>query len=201
MQSSNTDPTIPGHYTLKSLDLAHLKTTLTRVVSTLTSSTSTTTTTTVTAPCKTLLVLDNPDLLLALNPTINQSAMTSLILTLHNLPNVPHVLTHIQADNPLLSLSQPPQPLEIAHHNLLVSLGHMSQRILGVRVLDTGVARDVSGVIRITEQRTGWMDLGFDNDGEKEKNSNEGRKGKEFLYQVRGDGSVRVFERGAGGEG
>jgi elongator complex protein 6 len=77
----------------------------------------------------------------------------------------------------------------------------MSQRILGVRVLDTGVARDVSGVIRITEQRTGWMDLGFDNDGVKEKNSNEGRKGKEFLYQVRGDGSVRVFERGAGGEG
>lgn len=77
----------------------------------------------------------------------------------------------------------------------------MSQRILGVRVLDTGVARDVSGVIRITEQRTGWMDLGFDDDGEKGKDSDESRKGKEFLYQVRGDGSVRVFERGAGGEG
>jgi elongator complex protein 6 len=198
MQSSNIDPTIPGHYTLKSLDLVHLKTTLTRVVSTLTSSTSTTT---VTAPRKTLLVLDNPDLLLALSPTTNQSAMTSLILTLHNLPNVSHVLTHIQADNPLLSLSQPPQPLEIEHHNFLVSMGHMSQRILGVRVLDTGVARDVSGVIRITEQRTGWMDLGFDDDGEKGKDSDESRKGREFLYQVRGDGSVRVFERGAGGEG
>lgn len=75
----------------------------------------------------------------------------------------------------------------------------MSRRILGVRVLDTGVARDVSGVIRVTEQKADWLNMALeDADG---KDGDESAKGKEFLYQVKGDGSVRVFERGAGGEG
>jgi elongator complex protein 6 len=104
----------------------------------------------------------------------------------------------MQSDTPLLSLSTPPQPLEWAHHNLLVTCAHMSRRILGVRVLDTGVARDVSGVIRITEQKSDWLSLGLD---DASKDTGDSGKGKEFLYQVKGDGSVRVFERGAGGEG
>jgi elongator complex protein 6 len=177
---------------LRSLDIAHIKTTITSAVSALASSPSHTLR-------KMLIVLDNPDLLLALDPTIKPSALTSLILTVHSLPSVSHVLAHIQADNPLLSLSAPPQPLELAHHNFLVKLGHMSRRIMGVRVLDTGVARDVSGVIRVTEQRMGWKELGFE-DGVAKNDTDAGR-GKEFLYQVKGDGSVRVFERGAGGDG
>tara|TARA_R110002003_G_scaffold1184_3_gene22588 strand:+ start:3973 stop:4524 length:552 start_codon:yes stop_codon:yes gene_type:complete len=182
---------------LKSLDLAHVKTTVTAAISSLFPSPPTG------APAtqrKTLVVLDNPDLLLALSPQVDPSALTSLILAVHVLPTVSHILTHVQADNPLLGLSQPPQPLEIAQHNLVVKLGHMSRRILGVRVLDTGVARDVSGVIRITEQTTGWTDLGLEDEKGKD-NGGESGKGKEFLYQVKGDGSVRVFERGAGGEG
>jgi elongator complex protein 6 len=192
-QPPSTKQTTPGHHALKSLDLTHLRTTITTAVSALTSPTAPT------AQRKTLLILDNPDLLLALNPTLHASQMTSLILALHMLPSVSHILTHVQSDNPLLSLSTPPQSLEIAHHNFLVKLGHMSRRILGVRVLDTGVARDVSGVVRVTEQRVGWMGLGFED--EKEKGNGDNGRGKEFLYQVKGDGSVRVFERGAGGEG
>jgi elongator complex protein 6 len=184
--------TTPGVYTLKSLDIAHTKTTITSAISALSSSPST-------PQRKTLIILDNPDLLLALEPTTKPSALTSLILALHSLPTVSHVLAHVQADNPLLSLSTPPQPLELAHHNFLVKLGHMSRRIMGVRVLDTGVARDVSGVVRVTEQRTDWRGLGFEDEGEK-SDADAGR-GKEFLYQVKGDGSVRVFERGAGGDG
>jgi elongator complex protein 6 len=120
------------------------------------------------------------------------------MLDLHALPIVSHILAHIQSDNPLLSLSTPPQPLEWAHHNLLVTCAHMSRRILGVRVLDTGVARDVSGVVRITEQKSDWLSLGLD---DASRDTDDSGKGKEFLYQVKGDGSVRVFERGAGGEG
>jgi elongator complex protein 6 len=190
-QAPSTTQSTKGQYTLKSLDVAHIKTTIISVVGALSTSTSA-------AQRKTLVVLDNPDLLLALDSTIKPSAVTSLILTLHTLPSVSHVLTHIQADNPLLSLSTPPQPLEIAHHNFLVKLGHMSRRILGVRVLDTGVARDVSGVVRVTEQRMDFTSLGFKDEG---KESDESGKGKEFLYQVKGDGSVKVFERGAGGDG
>jgi elongator complex protein 6 len=197
-QTPSTSQTTPGHHALKSLDLAHLRTTITSAISALTSSTQSAVPT---VQRKTLLILDNPDLLLALNPALHPSQMTSLVLGLHTLPSVSHILTHVQSDNPLLSLSTPPQSLEIAHHNFLVKLGHMSRRILGVRVLDTGVARDVSGVIRVTEQRDEWMGLGFEDDGEKKRDGEESGRGKEFLYQVKGDGSVKVFERGAGGEG
>jgi elongator complex protein 6 len=198
LQTSGANrPHTPGHYALTSLDLAHLQSTITSAVSSLPSSPPTSSSA---AQRKTLLILDNPDLALPLNPTITPSAMTSLILTLHSLPTVSHVLTHIQADTPLLSLSVPAQPLEVAHHNLLVKMAHMSRRIMGVRVLDTGVARDVSGVVRVTEQRVGWMDLGLGNEGNEKKDGESG-KGKEFLYQIKGDGSVKVFERGAGGEG
>ncbi|KAH8727002.1 hypothetical protein GQ44DRAFT_825556 [Phaeosphaeriaceae sp. PMI808] len=194
-QTSSTSRDPLGPYTLKSLDIAHLKSTVSSAVSSLTYvSTSTN-------YRKTLIILDNPDILLALDPTLNLSALTSLISTLHSLPNVSHILSHIQSDSPLLSLSSPPQLLEVAHRNFLIKLAHMSGRILGVRVLDTGVARDISGVIRVTEQTSNWMSLGL-GDEEKEKMYVDKREqGKEFLYQVKGDGSVRVFERGAGGEG
>lgn len=188
----------PGHYTLTSLDLTHLKTAISSAVSSLNGSPSASQSTT--DHQRTLLILDNPDILLALNAAIDPSALTSLILDLHTLPTVSHILTHIQSDNPLLSLSTPPQPLELEHHNLLVKYAHMSRRILGVRVLDTGVARDVSGVIRVTEQKESWLDLGLGDDDGKDQ-AEQSETGNEFLYQIKGDGSAKVFERGAGGEG
>lgn len=187
---SKATTTRTGLHTLKSFDLIHLHTTITAAISHLTSTSPT--------QRKTFVVLDNPDLLLALDSTIAPSAMTSLLLTLHTLSTVSHVLTHIQADTPLLSLSTPPQLLEVEHHNFLVKLAHMSTRVVSVRILDTGVARDVSGVLRCTEQRTGWLNLGLES-GDKGPEDETGR-GKEVLYQVKGDGSVKVFERGAGGE-
>ncbi len=100
---------------------------------------------------------------------------------------------------PLLSESTPAQPLEISQYNFLTKMAHMSARILGTRVLDTGVARDVSGVVRVTEQTLGWQNLGLE-EGER-RGDGGGGKGREFLYRVMGDGSVKVFERGAGGDG
>lgn len=64
-------------------------------------------------------------------------------------------------------------------------------------MLDTGIARDVSGVIRVTEQNVGWQ--GLEVDDRVQDKHDLGSNGEEFLYQVKGDGSVRVFERGAGG--
>ncbi|RMZ72299.1 elongator complex 6 [Pyrenophora seminiperda CCB06] len=186
-ESTGAKKPTPGHYTLKTLELADVKATVCAAISSLATSA---------ASRKTLLIFDNPDLLLALNPTISPFQFTSLLLELHTLPTISHILTHMQADNPLLSLSTPPQPLEVTHHNLLVKCAHMSRRILGVRVLDTGVARDVSGVVRITEQRRHFLRA-----AQRKESDDDGGRGKEFLYQVKGDGSVRVFERGAGGEG
>ena len=73
-------------------------------------------------------------------------------------------------------------PLEVNHASLVMSLAHQARLVLGVRELDTGVARDVSGVVRIG-RGGGEGAAGFEE--------------KELLYFLAGDSSVRVFERGA----
>lgn len=64
---------------------------------------------------------------------------------------------------------------------------------MGVRALETGAARDVSGVLRIT-RGGGW---GWEEDGE-EEGEGMGRE-VELLYLVGRDGNVKVFERGVDG--
>lgn len=65
-----------------------------------------------------------------------------------------------------------------------MSMAHQARLVMGVRGLDTGVARDVSGVLRIS--RGGACE---EADGEMEE--------RECLFFVGGDGGLRVFERGA----
>lgn len=62
---------------------------------------------------------------------------------------------------------------------------------MGVRALETGAARDVSGVLRIT-RGGGW---GWE---EEEEGEGMGRE-VELLYLVGRDGNVKVFERGVDG--
>lgn len=63
---------------------------------------------------------------------------------------------------------------------------------MGVRALETGAARDVSGVLRIT--RGG----GYGGWEEDEEGEGRGRE-VELLYLVGRDGNVKVFERGVDG--
>jgi len=83
------------------------------------------------------------------------------------------------ADYPLVQARN--FPLEIDHATFVLGLAHQARVVMGLRGLDTGVARDVSGVLRITRG------------GEDTEEVQE----KEILYFVEGDGSVKVFERGA----
>lgn len=71
--------------------------------------------------------------------------------------------------------------LEKEHSALVLSAAHEAEMVLSLRLLDTGTAKDVSGVVRIT--RGG---------AEPSRIVEE----KEYLYYVGGDGGVRVFERG-----
>ena len=64
----------------------------------------------------------------------------------------------------------------------MLSLAHEAELLLSLRLLDTGTAKDVSGVVRIS--RGGGEDLGREVEE------------REYLYHVGGDGGVRVFERG-----
>jgi elongator complex protein 6 len=91
----------------------------------------------------------------------------------------------LDADYPLVSSLH--TPLEREHASLLVSLAHQADFIMNLRLLDSGTARDVSGVIRITVG-----DEASDVDRDVQKRIEE----KELLFFVGGDGGVRVFERG-----
>lgn len=86
----------------------------------------------------------------------------------------------IAADLPLSQ--SPTTPLEISHMAFLVSLAHQARSIMSVRGLDTGVARDVSGVLRISK---GAGESAEEGDVDE----------RECLYYVGSDGGVKVFER------
>jgi elongator complex protein 6 len=58
---------------------------------------------------------------------------------------------------------------------------------MSLRLLDTGTARDVSGVVRITAGDEAEVD---------DRHIQRRIEEKELLYFVGGDGGVKVFERG-----
>lgn len=61
-----------------------------------------------------------------------------------------------------------------------------------LRELDTGVARDVSGVLRIS--KGGRWEAGLESANDQDEHTRWGEK--EVLYFVQGDGMVRAFGRG-----
>lgn len=67
--------------------------------------------------------------------------------------------------------------MERSHAALVLAQTHAADLVLSLRMLDTGVAKDVSGVVRIAVRK-------------------EEDEGAEYLYHVGADGNVKVFERG-----
>jgi len=83
------------------------------------------------------------------------------------------------------------EPLAIDNAAFMVSLTHMAKWVLSCRMLETGWAEDVSGVVRVT--RGGCAD-----GDDEEYRGDEVREG-EWLYHVGGDASVKVWGRGESG--
>ena len=94
------------------------------------------------------------------------------------------MILSLAADHPLLHVPTS-TPLEINHGALVTSLAHEARVVMSVRPLETGAARDVSGVLRITR-------------GGSAEDEEEAFEEKEALYYVGNDGSVRMFESRAG---
>ncbi len=86
-------------------------------------------------------------------------------------------------------------PLERNHAHLLTSSAHHSRWVFQLRGLDTGSAKDVSGVMRVSRG-------GASMEEDEASASDFARSGvknlfdAEWLYQLKGDGSVRVWGRG-----
>ncbi|KAI9730030.1 MAG: hypothetical protein M1818_008299 [Claussenomyces sp. TS43310] len=141
---------------------------------------------------KVVLVVDQMDFLLAAGGEgVHAVALSALLMEWRQI--VHSTIVTLAADSPLVL----PQhtPLETNHAAFLLSIAHQARPVLGVRLLDTGTARDISGVVRITKG---------DADEDEDENETEyhvgdeweAKDGKEFLYYVGADGGVKVFERG-----
>ncbi|KAI0399250.1 hypothetical protein F4802DRAFT_611017 [Xylaria palmicola] len=129
---------------------------------------------------RTVLVIDQPDLLIAAaGDAVSAHGLRDTILSLRE--RVYACIITVSADEPLIAAQT--TPLEKEHASLTLSLAHDAHLIMSLRVLETGTAKDVSGVLRVTpggDEGVGVTSI----------------EDRELLYFIGGDGSVRVFERG-----
>lgn len=163
-----------------------------------------------------LLILDQPDLILATTPGIDANDLSEWVMGLQQVHFPPPLLSKIKglltllqhvlstiittaADSPLIHNANPytltitenvntaATPLEKNHASFVVGLAHRADMVLQLRTLDTGAAKDVSGVLRMS-RGGGYDETEREGDGEIVE--------KEVLYFVQRDGGVRVFGRG-----
>jgi len=136
-----------------------------------------------------LMVLDSPDVPIG-TANANASSLLSLIYSLRELVHSTVILLpadifqHHHSYHDHTNSTHVPTPLDIEQQQFLLSLTHQADYLLSTRNLDTGVAKDVSGVIRITQGGRGEEDSAI-------------AKDKEYLYLVDANRSVKVWERGS----
>ncbi|KAK3311446.1 uncharacterized protein B0T15DRAFT_389480 [Chaetomium strumarium] len=127
---------------------------------------------------KVVLVIDGLDFVLAASNPAAGTAAIALREMLMDLRETTHAaIVTLAADDPLVKEQE--TSLEKQHAWFTLHLAHEADTVMSLRLLDTGAAKDVSGVIRITGG--GGMSH---------------TEGHEYLYHVGGDGGVKVFERG-----
>ncbi|KAL2874206.1 hypothetical protein SGCOL_010574 [Colletotrichum sp. CLE4] len=128
---------------------------------------------------KTILIVDQPDLLLAASgEDLSGLALRDMLLGVQE--KVHASIITVAADEPLIAAQT--TTLEKEHASLVLGLAHAAETVIGLRLLDTGNASDVSGVLRDTAGGA----------GDEERAVEE----TELLYFIGGDGSVKVFGRG-----
>ncbi|KAK6330949.1 hypothetical protein TWF718_003143 [Orbilia javanica] len=129
------------------------------------------------------LVVEGLEVLIAA-AGVDARVVEDLVYDLREVSSTATIL--LPSDSVLIQTSSSSTPLELSHANLVLSLGHAADAILSLRLLDTGVAKDISGVLKITR--------GAGNLGETGGIVEE----KEMLY-YESDAGVRIFARGSGG--
>ncbi|KAK3702130.1 hypothetical protein LTR37_015105 [Vermiconidia calcicola] len=146
-----------------------------------------------------VLILDNPDTLLATNSTTAHE-LSTLLLRLRS--RVRSTILMCAADLPLLSATQGSprnshslSPLETENAAFLTQQASLARFLMSVRELDTGAAKDISGVLRVTRGGAAY-DVDDEQDGSSETASELDVREIEALYLVQRDGNVKVFERG-----
>jgi elongator complex protein 6 len=134
---------------------------------------------------KTIVIMDGLDFLLASRPSLTNLALSRTIMTLRQY--VHNIIVTSSADYPLLHSSpSSAAPLEGEHRAFVTTMAHQSRIVVQLRSLGTGAAKDITGVLRVSVG--GAYDESKEDDAAFEE--------AEWLYQVKGDGSVRIWGRG-----
>ena len=134
---------------------------------------------------RTILIMDGLDFLIASQPSVTSLAMSRTIMTLRQ--HFHSTIVTSSADYPLLHNSlTSATSLEREHRAFVATMAHHARMVLQLRSLGTGAAKDISGTLRVSAG-------GAHDDSEME---NSGVEEGEWLYQVKGDGSVKVWGRG-----
>lgn len=134
-------------------------------------------------PGKVILVVDQLDLLLAAGGDVFSAvALGDMISGFREEAHA--MILSLSADYPLVSSHG--TTLEAEHAAFLLGIAHEADLTMSLRLLDSGVARDISGVVSV---KAG--DVGGDHQTDRKI-----WEDREMLYFVAGDGGVRVFERG-----
>jgi elongator complex protein 6 len=132
---------------------------------------------------KPIVLIDGLDFMLASQPDIYTTRLQQLLSEI--LSSSRSLIISCNADTPLLhQRDETACPLEREHASFITAMAHQARLVLQLRGLDTGAARDVTGVLRISH--------GGQSEDVYEPAAAEG----EWLYQCKGDGSVRVWSRG-----
>jgi elongator complex protein 6 len=130
-----------------------------------------------------VLLLDSPDLVLG----TTESTAAAIMSTLLQLRLRVHATVIMLRADLFDSEVEPqtPTPMQIQQQQLVLSLAHQANAVFSVRRLDTGLAKDVAGVLRVTTAMRDCTDDG------------QGSPAKEFLYQVHDNRTAVVWERGS----
>ncbi|KAM3504981.1 hypothetical protein MY10362_003216 [Beauveria mimosiformis] len=140
------------------------------------------------AGSRTVLLVDGLDAYVAMGSGSGAAGAASLIMGLRE--NVYSTLVTLAADEPLVHMQAAAGTttrLEREQAALVLGQAHAADQVVSLRRLDTGAAADVSGVLRVVVGPAAAAAASYE----------DGDGGEELLYHVAGDGSVRVFERGA----
>ncbi|KAM3513652.1 hypothetical protein MY11210_002663 [Beauveria gryllotalpidicola] len=146
------------------------------------------------AGSRTVLLVDGLDAYVATGSGSGAAGAASLIMSLRE--NVHSTLVTLAADEPLVHMQAAARTTRLEREQAALVLGqaHAADQIVSLRRLDTGAAADVSGVLRVVVGAAAAAAAASHGDTARD---GDGDGGEELLYHVAGDGSVRVFERGA----
>ncbi len=136
---------------------------------------------------KPAIILEAPDILLSSN-LFNSKQLLKLMFSLQKVSSSLYVSLNI--DEELIDIDKHPEQtsIEFQQYDFLVHMIHRASLIIGLKPLETGRAKDVTGILRISR---GTVPLSIDENDEKINEIQE----REYFYLVNGDAQVQLFFR------